>query len=200
MEKFNHKEVSFKLSLPEKSVELKAVSFKENYPSIFPENVSGQLKANDYSITEKMGPESKSSIGKLVPPFVSKLLEGSPSETKEVPQFRGSSYVEIRKETKGNSSLEAHHMPADSTNELARNDGPAIAMDKCDHRETASCGNSKEAREYRAEQKALISEGKFEEAFEMDVKDIQSKFGDKYDYAINEARQYLNTLKEEQKI
>ncbi|ONI41648.1 hypothetical protein AN639_03240 [Candidatus Epulonipiscium fishelsonii] len=147
---------------------------------------------------KEISPKENSS--NVFPGNISKLLEGFSSKIKEIVQFRGGSYGELKKEPKGNSPLEIHHMPADSTNELARNDGPAIAMDKCDHRETASCGNSKEAREYRAEQKELISEGKFEKAFEKDVKDIQSKFGDKYDDAINEARQYLNTLKEEQKI
>ena len=89
---------------------------------------------------------------------------------------------------------EKHHMPADSTNDLNRGDGPAIVMEKEDHRETASCGNSKEAQEYRAEQKELIDKGLYEEAFEMDVKDIKEKFSDKYDKQIDEARKYMQTL------
>lgn len=34
---------------------------------------------------------------------------------------------------------EVHHMPADSTSNLERGDGPAIKMEKEDHRQTASC-------------------------------------------------------------
>ena len=79
---------------------------------------------------------------------------------------------------------EVHHMPADSVNGLERNDGPAIVMEKADHRQTASCGNSLEAREYRAKQKELIDQGKFKEAMQMDIDDIHEKFGDKYDDAI----------------
>ena len=75
-------------------------------------------------------------------------------------------------------------MPADSVNGLERNDGPAIVMEKADHRQTASCGNSLEAREYRAKQKELIDQGKFKEAMQMDIDDIHEKFGDKYDDAI----------------
>ena len=79
---------------------------------------------------------------------------------------------------------EVHHMPSDSVNGLERNDGPAIVMEKADHRQTASCGNSLEAREYRAKQKELIDQGRFGEAMQMDIDDIHEKFGDKYDNAI----------------
>lgn len=84
---------------------------------------------------------------------------------------------------------EVHHMPADSVNGLERNDGPAIVMEKADHRQTASCGNSLEAREYRAKQQELIEQGKFEEAMQMDIDDIHDKFGDKYDDAISQMKQ-----------
>ena len=92
------------------------------------------------------------------------------------------------------------HMPADSVTELSRNDGPAIKMDKSDHRETASCGSSREARAYRERQKELIDEGKFDEAVQMDIDDIREKFGDKYDDAINEMLAYIDELKEAGKI
>ena len=95
---------------------------------------------------------------------------------------------------------EVHHMPADNVNGLERKDGPAIRMDKEDHRETASCGNSREAREYRAHQKELIEQGKFREALEMDIDDIRGKFGDKYDDAILEMLQYVDKLEMEGRI
>ena len=56
-----------------------------------------------------------------------------------------------------------------------------------DHRLTASFGNSREALAYQAEQARLISEGKFMEAFQMDVDDLTSKFGTKYAKAIQQA-------------
>ena len=114
-------------------------------------------------------------------------------------QKKGGKYSDVKKNTDGEKQ-EVHHMPADSASNLERNDGPAIAMDKEDHRQTASCGNSKEAREYRAKQKELIDQGKFKEALQMDIDDIHEKFGDKYDDAIKEMMDYVDELEQEGKI
>lgn len=122
--------------------------------------------------------------------------EGDASEDKEK---KGGSYREVYKDGEG-EKYEVHHMPADSTTELSRDDGPAIKMEKEDHRQTASCGNSKEAREYRAIQKELIEQGKFREALQMDIDDIREKFGDKYDDAITEMLEYVDELETEGKI
>lgn len=119
--------------------------------------------------------------------------EGDESEKK------GGSYGEIFKGGEGDK-YEVHHMPADSTTELDRNDGPAIKMEKEDHRQTASCGSSREAREYMAKQKELIDQGKFREALQMDIDDIHEKFGDKYDDAIAEMLEYVDKLEAEGKI
>ena len=86
---------------------------------------------------------------------------------------------------------EVHHIPADSVTGIPYEDGPAIKMDKEDHRRTASCGSSREAREYRKRQKELIQQGHFKEAVQMDIDDIQKKFGDKYDDAIEEMIEYM---------
>ena len=98
------------------------------------------------------------------------------------------------------SKYEVHHIPADSASPLNRMDGPAIKMDKADHRQTASCGNSREAREFRATQKELIDCGSFDAAVQMDLEDIEVKFGSKYDSAINEMLEYIEQLKTEGKI
>ena len=55
----------------------------------------------------------------------------------------------VRGETE--EQYEVHHTPADSCTNLDYNDSPAIKMEKADHRETASCGASREAQEYRAQ-------------------------------------------------
>lgn len=81
-------------------------------------------------------------------------------------------------------------MPANEVNGLEFQDGPTISMDKLDHRQTAGWGNSKEAREYRAQQRELIEAGDFKSAIKMDIDDIHSKFGDKYDGAIQEMLDY----------
>lgn len=111
---------------------------------------------------------------------------------------KGGSYAEVFKEGEG-EKYEVHHMPADSVSKIERNDGPAIKMEKADHRQTSSCGSSKEAREYRSIQKELIDQGKFREALQMDIDDIHEKFGDKYDAAIGEMLDYANGLEKEQK-
>ncbi len=121
------------------------------------------------------------------------------SDISKFEEKQGGRFGDIFKDGEG-ETVEVHHMPADSVTELSRNDGPAIRMDKEDHRETASCGNSREAREYRERQKKLIDDGKFEEAVNMDIEDIREKFGDKYDDAINEMLEYVEELKEVEKI
>lgn len=111
----------------------------------------------------------------------------------------GGSYSEVKKNSNGETH-EVHHMPADSASHLEREDGPAIKMEKSDHRQTASCGSSKEAREYQAAQKELIGNGKFREALQMDIDDIKEKFGSKYDEAISEMMKYVDKLEMEGKI
>lgn len=79
---------------------------------------------------------------------------------------------------------ERHHMPAKSVSPLDPQDGPAIRMERLDHYQTASWSNSKAAQAYRAKQAQLIGAGKMDDAILMDIEDVRSKFGSKYDEAI----------------
>ncbi len=88
---------------------------------------------------------------------------------------------------------ERHHCPANSVNGLTTYSGPAIRMLKEDHARTASYGSSAAAVAYRSEQKALIQQGKFEEAMQMDIDDIRSLFGSKYNDAIDEMVTYAKS-------
>ena len=125
--------------------------------------------------------------------------ENETGENNELEEKKGGSYRDVKKTSDGETH-EVHHMPADSTSNLERDDGPAIKMEKEDHRQTASCGNSREAREYREKQKELIEQGKFREALQMDIDDLHEKFGDKYDDAIAEMLEYVDQLEKEGKI
>jgi hypothetical protein len=58
--------------------------------------------------------------------------------------------------------------------------------------DTASWGSSKDAKAHRGQQKELIDAGKFKEAQDMDISDVQSKFGDKYDVQIQEMKEYTD--------
>ncbi len=127
------------------------------------------------------------------------LLPDEIIDSDDFSEKKGGSYKDIKKDSDGETH-EVHHMPADSASHLERDDGPAIRMEKEDHRQTASCGNSREAREYRAKQKELIDQGKFREALQMDIDDIHEKFGDKYDEAIAEMFEYVDKLEAEGKI
>lgn len=117
----------------------------------------------------------------------------------DILEKNGGAYKDLFRAGQGDR-YEIHHMPADSSSHLETNDGPAIKMDKGDHRQTASCGNSKEARAYREEQRSLIEQGKFREALQMDIDDIRDKFGNKYDGAINEMTEYVDKLEQEGKL
>lgn len=93
---------------------------------------------------------------------------------------------------------EAHHIPANEVNGLETRDGPCISMDVKDHRKTASCGMSKEARNYREKQGELIGAGDFKAALKMDIDDIlfSNKISDaeKYKAGLHEAADYAERM------
>ena len=104
----------------------------------------------------------------------------------------GGSYRRVRDTSTGG---EVHHMPANSVNGLPHGDGPAIHMNTADHRRTASWGRRTTSQDWRTAQQELINRGKFGKAMEMDIRDIQRKFGNAHnanmrsavDHAINQA-------------
>ncbi|MCX7112869.1 MAG: hypothetical protein NTX45_22675 [Proteobacteria bacterium] len=116
-----------------------------------------------------------------------KVLEnGIPTDS-----YRGGKHGAIQK---GGSSYipprESHHVPSDNSHKqvgtLSTNNAPSIQMDKADHQKTASWGNTPSAKAYRNSQASLLKNGKmgFMAAIAMDITDIRSKFGNKYDGAI----------------
>ena len=120
---------------------------------------------------------------------------GMPDEEVSEAAPRGGAYKDLPSEP----GCEKHHCPANSTTDLPKGDGPAIVMDAEDHRQTASCGQSKEAREYREAQSELVQQGKLKEAQQMDIDDIRSKFGDKYDEQIAQMQAYTDELPSEER-
>jgi RHS repeat-associated protein len=94
--------------------------------------------------------------------------------------FAGGRYGDLR----ARPGIERNHIPPDSVTRLPTRQGPAIQMERADHYRTASWGNSVEAQRYRAVQLTLINAGRFDDAVLMDIIDIRSKFGTKYDEAI----------------
>ena len=108
---------------------------------------------------------------------------------------QGGGYAQLK-----NNGTEKHEMPAYSAvmkgtgNNIDRQKAnlPAIKMSPEDHAQTASFGHSKEAIAYQKKQAQLVGDGKFREALQMDIDDITSKFGSKYNKAIKEMLKYTD--------
>lgn len=161
-----------------------------------------ELKNSDIKETKKpevdnfknIKPQSDITVKEARDYFYNEFRESDTSN-----EIQGGSYREVFKEGEG-ENYEVHHMPANDINGLEFKDGPAIKMEKADHRQTASCGNSREAREYRNSQQELIESGDFRGAIQMDIDDIKEKFGNKYDDAISQMLNYVDKLESEGKI
>lgn len=65
-----------------------------------------------------------------------------------------------------------------------RHEGPAIQMDTREHYGTGSWGPGAAAERWRAIQKELVDNGRFDDAMQMDIDDVTSQFPGKYDAAI----------------
>jgi hypothetical protein len=103
----------------------------------------------------------------------------------------GGSYYNVRKwATSKGKSGEVHHMPANSINGLSHSEWPAIWMEKVDHALTSSWRSSEAAKKYRARQKKLVDAGDFFGAMKMDINDVRSKFGSKYNKGIGQMMKY----------
>lgn len=107
---------------------------------------------------------------------------------------KGGSYYQV---SGSNMGGEVNYMAAYSaykglSGSPSRSSGPAIWMEKADHRQTASWASSNAAKAYRARQSQYIRGGNWVKAIEMDIRDIQSKFGSKYNGSIKEMLTYAN--------
>ncbi|MFK0044414.1 hypothetical protein ACIQU4_09960 [Streptomyces sp. NPDC090741] len=131
-------------------------------------------------------------------------------DPKELPAYHGGRYSELKNPKTGlnYAGTEINHIPPQGVTKKIRNlsvgRGPAIQMDKQDHRgrkdsegnwtdhpRVLSTGKWKESDEHRAGQLGLMQAEKSKAAVQMDIKDIRSKFNTKYDAAINEMKPAL---------
>ncbi len=191
----------------ERGIDLSDASFVDELPSPESSSVLSDIGGLDEKVFYDEYPVEPASEAN---PATETISEGSqdintPKTYDEFCETRncGGSYKEIRNEGWGwndNPPHEVHHMPADSASNLEREDGPAIAIEYSDHQQTASCGSSREAKEYRAAQKELIDNGDFRGALQMDIDDLHDKFGDKYDVAISQMLAYVDKLEQAGKI
>ena len=79
--------------------------------------------------------------------------------------------------------------------DLTVNEGPGIWMTEEDHASVLSTGSSRQSIEHRARQRALIQEGGYGEAVQLDIDNIQAKFPDgRYEPAIRQMLGYIDNL------
>ena len=176
----------------------------ERSNSFDPDKRIDAQKAQQSSTVERFDPDKRVDIQKTgeKPQLNISGTETKPEtfrDAKDKVEVTGGKYADVKRNS-DSEKYEVHHMPAKSVSFLRETEGPAIRMEKSDHKLTASCGNSREAREYQAKQKELIDNGKFREAVQMDIDDIKSKFGDKYDKSIEQMKAYVDKLESEKRI
>ncbi|MFF8374425.1 DUF6531 domain-containing protein [Streptomyces lydicus] len=120
---------------------------------------------------------------------------------KRQPQGWGGSHYSLRPSnwTDGSdtNSYERNHVPARAAyvgvggTQLGYGAGPAIRMEYDDHRNFISTGSGRASDKWRADQRALIAQGKFDEAMKKDIDEIRRVHGTKYDAAIKEMVDHL---------
>lgn len=101
----------------------------------------------------------------------------------------GGWYGALTKKGSG-AGKEVNHMPAKAplkqSTGISAHSGPAIRMDRADHRAVYSTGFGAPSQAWHMRQKELLDAGDLRGAIQMDVDDIRARFGDKYDSAITE--------------
>ena len=96
--------------------------------------------------------------------------------------------------------LDAHHLPANSTTNIARGDGPAIQILPEDHRNTLSYGSKAKNIESRKQVKKLIDEGQARKSLAMEIRDVRRVARDagdprRYNQALLQAAKYAKGMK-----
>jgi RHS repeat-associated protein len=117
---------------------------------------------------------------------------------KRVPKGEGGAYTRLTPanfpptHARGGQPYEINHMPAQASYKGILNLGtdapwgPSIRMEYDDHRRFISTGSDPAAVAWRAKQRDLILQGKFDVAMKMDIGKIRKEYGTKYDAAIKE--------------
>ena len=102
------------------------------------------------------------------------------------------------------STHEAHHLIPQKlliiTGILKVSEGPSIRMEKKDHQLTRSYKRRDMLKnDFFRKQQEYLEALNIREAVEMEIADIQAKFGSKYDDAIREVRKYVAKLEKQLK-
>ncbi|KOU25684.1 hypothetical protein ADK52_11695 [Streptomyces sp. WM6372] len=176
--------------------------------------LDAELAGGKWQVTAAMNPKTKKlpaiDADTSAPGDAGGVVGVDRRDPKELPAYHGGRYSELKNPKTGlnYAGTEINHIPPQGVTKKIKNlsvgRGPAIQMDKQDHRgrkdsegnwtdhpRVLSTGKWKESDEHRAGQLDLMQAEKFKAAVQMDVKDIRSKFNTKYDAAINEMKPAL---------
>jgi hypothetical protein len=140
--------------------------------------------------TEPIPEEAPKNTKFAEPEPIKKKGDGEAFEAEPLKPKKGGAHKDLDFDI---STEQRHHMPSQASGNKGGNGG-AITTKTIDHKSMASSDNQPGSKIYRAEQKALIDEGKFKEAFDMDVNDIQSKYGEKYNSEIKELEDWYKSI------
>lgn len=77
-------------------------------------------------------------------------------------------------------------MPQHASTPITKYSGPAIRMEKPDHRQLYSTGSAAESRAWLGMQRELVNSGRIDRALMNDINDVLARFPYKYNNAIGE--------------
>jgi hypothetical protein len=105
-------------------------------------------------------------------------------------KFAGGAYKLLGRKA---GQIERNHIPSmDAYSragaKISKQDAPAIEMIYEEHRKFISTGRGRAAEAFRKTEGELLSQGKYNEAFDLNANFIRSSYGDKYNDAIEQAR------------
>jgi len=113
-----------------------------------------------------------------------------------IPEKAGGSYKDVRAKASGG---QVNHIPSftgyEGQIDLTYDEGPSIWMTEADHAKMTSTGRSTEAMGHHEAQRALVAQGKFVEAMEMDISEIRETFKDgRYEKGIRQMLEYVKRI------
>ncbi|MBR6983066.1 MAG: hypothetical protein IKH75_05950 [Ruminococcus sp.] len=108
-------------------------------------NAASEIRSAHSSDLKNFDPDKRLDISETAEKNENKIDVFDPDKRIEKTDIQGGKYADLKK-ADNLDEKEIHHTPADSANHMDTKEGPAIIMDKADHMQTASWGNSKEAR------------------------------------------------------
>ncbi len=158
-------------------------SGKDALKGMLPEQqeVGDALKGGATSVAILAGTEvaERTPVGKLYDRVKKKLFGKKNKKDKDI--VLGGRHRDTKRDGKKHGT-QSHHCIADECSDIATEDAPAIRMETEDHiYRTGSWGNRKSSKKFRAKQRKLVEQGRYDEALQMGIDDILEQNPGVYD-------------------